>query len=57
MLPIWLLAAMMIMMYELQRVGESFSANARARRRKRCETKATTNIAFAQGSQTSNSTS
>ena len=31
--------------------------NARARWRKRCETKATTNIAFAQGSQTSNSTS
>ena len=32
---------------------ESFSANTRARAhwRKRCETKATTNIAFAQGSQ------
>ena len=29
----------------------------RARRRKLCETKATTNIAFAQGAQTSNSTS
>ena len=37
----------------MQRVGESFSANAcaRARWRKRCETKATTNIAFAQGCQ------
>ena len=38
-------------------LAELFSANARARWRKRCETKATTNIAFAQGSQTSNSTS
>ena len=35
----------------MQRVGKSFSANARARWRKGCETKETTNIAFAQGSQ------
>ena len=38
-------------------LAELFSANARARWRKGCEPRATTNIAFAQGSQTSNSTS
>ena len=35
----------------ITRCNESFSANARARWRKGCETKETTNIAFAQGSQ------